>query len=550
MSLVTNLQDLATRIATEVKTLRTLINGNALDNSALITTSKTNLVAAINEVAGAVANASGIDDTTTGTASSWSSSKTTAEIQAKVAAVVDAAPGTLDTLNELAAALGDDPNFATTITDALGNRVRFDAVQTLTAPQQVQARANIGAGTSNLAIGTTGTTAAAGNDARLSDARTPLAHTHTAANISDSTTVGRSVLTATDATAARTAIGAGTGSSNLTIGTTGTTAKAGDYQPTAANISDATTIGRTVLTSLDAAAVRTAIGAGTSNLAIGTTSSTAKAGDYAPPVATTLVSGTVTLATTAEATTGTDTAKAVTAAGVKAVGDTKAPLSHTHTAANISDSTATGRSVLTALDAAAARTAIGAGTGSSNLVIGTTVGTAKDGAYQPTAANISDASTVGRSVLTAIDAAAARTAIGAGTGTSNLTLGTTSSTAKAGDYAPPTATTAVSGTVTLASSAEATTGTDALKAITPATLKTVADTKAAASHTHTAANISDSTAVGRSVLTAVDATAARTAIGAGTSNLVIGTTAGTAADAAAVGNTNTDFVATFNAGLV
>ena len=42
----------------------------------------------------------------------------------------------------------------------------------------------------------------------------------------------------------------------------------------------------------------------------------------------------------------------------------KAATSHTHTATQISDSTATGRSVLTAADAAAARTAIGAGTSS------------------------------------------------------------------------------------------------------------------------------------------------------------------------------------------
>lgn len=49
-------------------------------------------------------------------------------------------------------------------------------------------------------------------------------------------------------------------------------------------------------------------------------------------------------------------------------------------------------------------------------------------------------------------------------------------------------------------------------------LQTALDGKAAASHTHTATEISDSTAVGRSVLTAVDAAAARTAIGAGTGN--------------------------------
>ena len=45
---------------------------------------------------------------------------TTAYADAAVAAVVDSAPGTLDTLNELAAALGDDANYASTITTALG----------------------------------------------------------------------------------------------------------------------------------------------------------------------------------------------------------------------------------------------------------------------------------------------------------------------------------------------------------------------------------------------------------------------------------------------
>ena len=63
----------------------------------------------------------------------------------------------------------------------------------------------------------------------------PATHTHTAAQISDATATGRSVLTATDAAAARTAIGAGT--SSLEIGTTSTTAKAGNYQPTWGQVS-------------------------------------------------------------------------------------------------------------------------------------------------------------------------------------------------------------------------------------------------------------------------------------------------------------------------
>lgn len=56
------------------------------------------------------------------------------------------------------------------------------------------------------AFGTSSTTACRGDDARLSDARTPTSHTHPASQISDSTSVGRSVLTAADAAAARTAI--------------------------------------------------------------------------------------------------------------------------------------------------------------------------------------------------------------------------------------------------------------------------------------------------------------------------------------------------------
>jgi hypothetical protein len=44
---------------------------------------------------------------------------TTAFVQSAIANLVDSAPTTLDTLNELAAALGDDPNFATTVTNSI-----------------------------------------------------------------------------------------------------------------------------------------------------------------------------------------------------------------------------------------------------------------------------------------------------------------------------------------------------------------------------------------------------------------------------------------------
>lgn len=76
-------------------------------------------------------------------------------------------------------------------------------------------------------------------------------------SITDATTIGKALIRAVDAAAARTAIGAGT--SSLTLGTTSSTAKAGDYQPAAANISDATSAGRALLTAASAAAQRTAL---------------------------------------------------------------------------------------------------------------------------------------------------------------------------------------------------------------------------------------------------------------------------------------------------
>ena len=217
MSLVTQVSDLATRIGTEVKAVRSETAGVTGNLASLSTTNKDNLVAAINEVLAAVGSGGSIDadsitdattlgkaliravdaaaartaigagtsnlalGTTAGTAkagdyqpastnisdststgrdlltasnagsarttlSVYSTAESDAAITAAVNALVDAAPGTLDTLNELAAALGDDPAFATTINTALGNRVRTDtASQGLNSTQQGNARTNIGA---------------------------------------------------------------------------------------------------------------------------------------------------------------------------------------------------------------------------------------------------------------------------------------------------------------------------------------------------------------------------------------------------------------------
>lgn len=80
----------------------------------------------------------------------WSADKTTAAIAAAKLDVknelVSGAAAALDTLQELAAAVNNDPSFAATVADALGNRVRFDAAQTLTAVQLEQVWLNIDLG--------------------------------------------------------------------------------------------------------------------------------------------------------------------------------------------------------------------------------------------------------------------------------------------------------------------------------------------------------------------------------------------------------------------
>ena len=68
-----------------------------------------------------------------------------AYVDAEVAGIVDSAPSALNTLNELAAALGDDASFSTTTATSLGNRLRIDVSnQGLTGTQKSNALTNLG----------------------------------------------------------------------------------------------------------------------------------------------------------------------------------------------------------------------------------------------------------------------------------------------------------------------------------------------------------------------------------------------------------------------
>lgn len=151
-ALSVRLSDLTTRIATECKSLRLLVNGNASDLSSLATTNKTNLVSAVNELKVLIDDVveqlgAGIDDSLdSSTTKTWSITKISNEITEAMNAILNGAPAALDTLQELATAIGNDASFASSVTTALGNRVRHDTnAQGLTLTQKQNARTNIDA---------------------------------------------------------------------------------------------------------------------------------------------------------------------------------------------------------------------------------------------------------------------------------------------------------------------------------------------------------------------------------------------------------------------
>jgi len=153
MSLQTKIHSLVFRVADEFKTVYSKI-GNL---SSLSTTDKSTLVAAINEIKTAVTAFAVIDDLTPGsTTTTFSASKIVTLLDALRAQILGGADAAYDTLLELQQALQNDQTGIAALTAAIDKRVRFDAVQTLTAPEQLQTRTNIGA-VASIDIGDTAT---------------------------------------------------------------------------------------------------------------------------------------------------------------------------------------------------------------------------------------------------------------------------------------------------------------------------------------------------------------------------------------------------------
>lgn len=131
-------------VGAEIKNIKTSRGTLA----SLTTTDKTNLVAAINEVNAAISGFAVIDDgaASTDTTKTYSADKISDLIAAAVSGILGGASAAYDTLLEIQNLLGGQDTSLSNLLTAVGNRLRFDAAQTLSAGQKTQACANLGIG--------------------------------------------------------------------------------------------------------------------------------------------------------------------------------------------------------------------------------------------------------------------------------------------------------------------------------------------------------------------------------------------------------------------
>lgn len=162
MSLATRIESLVVRVAQEFND----VHAKAGNLASLTTTDKTSLVAAINELKAAVVSSTAIDDAQVSAATTYSSTKIVTLLDALKTEILGGADAAYDTLVEIQQLLQSGTNGLDALLAAVNLRVRFDAAQTLTVPEQTQARANIDAA-SAAAIGDTDTDFVAIFDAAL-----------------------------------------------------------------------------------------------------------------------------------------------------------------------------------------------------------------------------------------------------------------------------------------------------------------------------------------------------------------------------------------------
>jgi hypothetical protein len=143
----------ADSIISDVTNTDTLIVGG-VDVSTIITQVPINTAAisALQQVTTGISysNVGAIDLTTidnnvtiNGTLTTSPALATQTYVNTQITNLIDSAPATLDTLNELAAALGDDPNFATTTATLIGTKASLTANQTISGINTLSNPSNV-----------------------------------------------------------------------------------------------------------------------------------------------------------------------------------------------------------------------------------------------------------------------------------------------------------------------------------------------------------------------------------------------------------------------
>ena len=123
---------------------------------------------------------------------------TSAQVDTKVASIVDSAPSTLDTLNELAAALGDDPNHVTTMTTLVGTKADQSTTYTKT---EVDTSLNLKSDKTTTYTKTEVDTALTNkSDTTHTHDYAPTVHTHDLSSYDTSAQVDTKLLTKSDTT--------------------------------------------------------------------------------------------------------------------------------------------------------------------------------------------------------------------------------------------------------------------------------------------------------------------------------------------------------------
>jgi hypothetical protein len=203
-----------------------------------------------------------------GTPSANSDAATKSYVDTQVANLVDSAPGTLDTLNELAAALGDDPNYATTITNALAAKLSLSG-GTMTGAIAMGSNKITGLGTPTASTDATtkayiddvfgSTTSAASSATAAASSATAAASSATNAATSATSAANSATAAATSATSAATeATAAATSATSAANSATAAATSATSAATSATNSANSATAAATSATSAATSATNSA----------------------------------------------------------------------------------------------------------------------------------------------------------------------------------------------------------------------------------------------------------------------------------------------------